>query len=215
MNLRLRPFNEQKPTWPQEGRHILAQYDEQSIVVYQAYRPSIGEFAARNGYFGGDFKYSRMSWIKPNFLWMMYRSDWGKSEGQEVILAVRLHRAFFDMLLAQAVVSSYQPDMFSDRKAWQEAVDRSDVRLQWDPDHEPNGQKCERRAVQLGLRGNTLAQYGEEAIVEIQDVSPLVAEQRVFVEESCLDQLLMPEECVYIPDDLAAASNVRLSRWPE
>ena len=42
--------------------------------------------------------YNRMSWIKPNFLWMMYRSNWGRSQGQEVVLAVRLKRSFFDSL---------------------------------------------------------------------------------------------------------------------
>ena len=34
--------------WPQEGRHILAQYDEDSVVVYQAYCPDIAEYAVRN-----------------------------------------------------------------------------------------------------------------------------------------------------------------------
>ena len=63
--------------WPKEGRHILAQFDDDTVIVYQAYRPSIGRYAAEHGAFGGDFSYSRMSWVKPNFLWMMYRSGWG------------------------------------------------------------------------------------------------------------------------------------------
>jgi hypothetical protein len=46
-----------------------------AIVVYQAYRPQIGRFAAPRGSFGGShFSLGLMSWIKPNFLWMMYRS---------------------------------------------------------------------------------------------------------------------------------------------
>jgi Domain of unknown function (DUF4291) len=52
----------------------LAQYDNDSIVVYQAYSPAIGHFAAKHGYFGGDFKLSRMTWIKPNFLWIVMLS---------------------------------------------------------------------------------------------------------------------------------------------
>ncbi len=79
-------YADQSQHWPDSGRHILAQFDDETIIVYQAYRPAIGNFAAERGYFGGGFKYTRMSWIKPNFLWMMYRSDWGRSEGQEVIL---------------------------------------------------------------------------------------------------------------------------------
>src|SRR5262245_21691403 len=71
--------------WPSTGRHILAQYDAESVVVYQAYRRSIGEWAIRHQKLGGPhFNDSRMSWIKPNFLWMMYRSGWGTKDGQQV-----------------------------------------------------------------------------------------------------------------------------------
>ena len=101
------PYAEQMNRWPQTGRHILVQFDEETIIVYQAYRPKIGKFAVERGHLGGEFKYSRMSWIKPNFLWMMYRSEWGQAEGQEVVLALRLKRRFFDFLLAQAVPSSF------------------------------------------------------------------------------------------------------------
>ncbi len=77
MHLPTELYTEQTVRWPSEGRHILAHYDDRSIIVYQAYRPSIGRFAIEHGYFGGDFSFARMSWIKPNFLWMMYRSGWG------------------------------------------------------------------------------------------------------------------------------------------
>jgi hypothetical protein len=73
------PYAEQMKDWPQTGQHILAQFDDKTIIVYQAYRPGIGRFAVENGFFGGDFKYSRMSWIMPSFLWMMYRSQWGQA----------------------------------------------------------------------------------------------------------------------------------------
>ena len=48
------PYSEQVKAWPDAGRHILAQFDNDSIVVYQAYRPAIGLFAAEHGTFGGD-----------------------------------------------------------------------------------------------------------------------------------------------------------------
>ncbi|WP_458785448.1 DUF4291 family protein [Vallitalea sediminicola] len=28
--------------------------------------------------FGSSFKLNRMTWVKPSFLWMMYRSGWAK-----------------------------------------------------------------------------------------------------------------------------------------
>nr|WP_293161910.1 DUF4291 family protein [Okeania sp. SIO2C9] len=34
---------------------MLARFDENSVVVYQAYRPKIGDFAASKGYFDGEF----------------------------------------------------------------------------------------------------------------------------------------------------------------
>lgn len=34
--------------WPKEGRHILAQYDDDSVVVYQAYCPEIAEYAVKH-----------------------------------------------------------------------------------------------------------------------------------------------------------------------
>ena len=58
--------------------------NSEGVIVYQAYRPSIGTYAVEHGHFGGEFSYSRMSWIKTNFLWMMYRSGWGTKPGQEV-----------------------------------------------------------------------------------------------------------------------------------
>src|SRR6266849_463738 len=103
MVLATEPYNEQVEVWPKTGRHILAQYDDHSVIVYQAYRPSIGRFAAEHGKFGGDFSYSRMSWVKPNFLWMMYRCGWGQKADQQTILAVRLVRAAFDEILRQSV----------------------------------------------------------------------------------------------------------------
>lgn len=34
--------------WPGEGRHVLVQYDEDSVVVYQAFSPEIADYAVRN-----------------------------------------------------------------------------------------------------------------------------------------------------------------------
>ena len=186
----------QTSKWPKTGRHILAQFDENTVVVYQAYRPAIGNFAAEHGYFGGEFSLNRMSWIKPNFLWMMYRSAWGTTPGQEVILAIWLLRSAFDEILASAVHSNFIPAVYGSEKVWRQAVKSSDVRLQWDPDHHPSGAKLERRAIQLGLRGNVLANYAREWIVNIEDISEFVQQQRQS-KEGDRTQLLTPCETVY------------------
>jgi hypothetical protein len=194
-------YVEQRNRWPSSGRHILASFDDETILVYQAYSPAIGAFALRNGCFGGDFSYSRMSWVKTNFLWMMYRSDWGRSSGQEVVLAVRLRRAFFDSILERAVFSSFTSSPFATEEAWKSAVAQSDVRLQWDPDHQPNGEKEERRAIQLGLRGRTLESYGKREIVEIIDMSEFVAFQRANAVRERIQELTTPLEGLYRPGE--------------
>jgi hypothetical protein len=194
-------YIDQIAQWPKVGRHILAQFDEASVFVYQAYRTSIGEFAVTHGYFGGEFSYSRMSWIKTNFLWMMYRSGWGMKAGQEVTLAIRIRRPFFDSLLAQAVESSYVGSQYATHSEWQKAVTASSVRMQWDPDHHPRGASLPRRALQLGLRRRPLKDFGKRELLEIVDISSFVMEQRMNTSTERIAELITPVERVYVPDD--------------
>lgn len=192
--LRLEAYVAQVTRWPTEGRHVMAQFDPESVVVYQAFRHEIADYAVRNQRFGGPFGFGRMSWIKPNFLWMMYRSGWGTKEAQEHTLAVRISRKGFEEILSAAVSSTHEGSLFSTREEWQDAVKRSPVRLQWDPDHDPTGVPIPRRAIQLGLRDEMLRAYASEWIVEILDISPFVAEQITFVTGREIEKLLMPQE---------------------
>lgn len=195
-------------TWPKSGRHILAQFDAESVVVYQAYNPAIGGFAAQHGYFGGDFSLTRMSWVKTNFLWMMYRSGWGIKPNQEITLAIWLKRPAFDTILTAAVHTSFVPEVYPDMETWQAAGLRSDVRLQWDPDHHPSGAPLERRAIQLGLRGELLKRYAHEWIIHIEDISDFVREQHVKVETEAYHKLIMPREAVYPIADSGLAAKL-------
>jgi hypothetical protein len=153
-----------------------------------------------------------MSWVKPNFLWMMYRSGWGTKEGQEITLALCLRRAFFDSLLAQAVPSSWDRDQFATEEEWSRAVGRSSVRLQWDPDHHPSGAKLERRAIQLGLRGEVLEAFGRRELVEVMDLSEFVAEQRERLSSAGVSAIVTPRERVYRPADPAFAARLGLAQ---
>eukprot|EP01126_Amoeba_proteus_P058792 TRINITY_DN7631_c0_g1_i4.p2 TRINITY_DN7631_c0_g1~~TRINITY_DN7631_c0_g1_i4.p2 ORF type:complete len:152 (+),score=21.24 TRINITY_DN7631_c0_g1_i4:71-526(+) len=90
--------------WPGRGQHILAQFDEDSILVYQAYKKDIADWAVQYQRFSGcpDFSDTRMTWIKTNFLWMMFRSKWGSSPNQDHILAIWLKIDAFEKYLRNA-----------------------------------------------------------------------------------------------------------------
>lgn len=92
-------------------KEIRAVYDDNTIRIYQAYCKGIAEEAVRLGTFGKRFKMERMTWIKPSFLWMMYRCGWGLKENQERILAVDIKREAFDYLVENAVVSTYSESL--------------------------------------------------------------------------------------------------------
>ncbi len=201
MDIVTEPYLIQLACWPERGRNILAHFDNQSVIVYQAYNPTIGHFAAEHGYFGGEFSFSRMSWIKPGFLWMMYRSGWATRPGQKVALAIRLRRTAFDEILSQAVHSTYIEEIYGARDTWQGLVASSSVLLQWDPDHDPSGARVERRAIQLGLRGSSLVRYAHDWILDIVDITPFVRQQCPYARAQNFEQLITPRETIYPVSD--------------
>ncbi len=74
-SLSLAPYLTQAARWPAAGRYVLAQATTDTVVVYQAYAPSLGTAAAVLGRLQDvpGFSMDRMTWIKTNFLWMMFR----------------------------------------------------------------------------------------------------------------------------------------------
>src|ERR1700748_1967095 len=100
---------------------IRADYDRDSIVVYQAYPAGIAKPAVKAQRFVAPFSFGRMTWIKPSFLWLMHRSNWGRKAGQERILAVRIRRAGWDKALSLAVLTSPESTVFRSPEAWTKA----------------------------------------------------------------------------------------------
>ena len=77
------PYSESCTRLPSDGNHIIGHLNNETIIVYQAYRNSIADYAITHQQFGGpDYSFTRMSWIKTSFLWMMFRSGWAEKEGQ-------------------------------------------------------------------------------------------------------------------------------------
>lgn len=197
-------YSKQKLCWPANGKHILALFDEESVIVYQAFKPSIAEYAVKHQRFGGDeFSFDRMSWIKTNFLWMMYRCGWASKKNQERVLAVTISRSGFEQILAHAYTVEFQKS----RKLQTSGID---VRLQWDPDHSPTYGKCMRRAIQLGLKGEILKKYGTEWVRSIEDITDFVHEQKKILDETGNENIDVAKETVYPVTDYNIAARVGL-----
>ncbi|HEX8022203.1 DUF4291 domain-containing protein [Mucilaginibacter sp.] len=195
--------------WPKTGQHILAHQTDDEIVVYQAYKKSIASFAAENQFLGGnEYSYNRMSWIKPNFLWMMYRCGWAEKENQERVLALWIKKKDFESVLNEAVISSFNLLYHNNHGQWRAELDQKEVRLQWDPDHDPYGHKQERRAIQLGLKGEILENFGKKQIIRIEDITDFVKQQKSLLDNGDLDELQVPAERIYRTTDEALNKRV-------
>jgi len=183
---------------PKTGQHITIHQTDDMLVVYQAYNNKIADFAIENQFLGGDaFSYNRMSWIKPNFLWMMYRCGWASKENQERVLALWLKKSDFEEILKEAVFSSFNPACYASEEEWRNDLNKKQAHLQWDPEHDPYGNKIERRAIQLGLKGALLEKFGRKQIAFIEDVTAFAKEQNLLLQGNLADNLLVPIETLY------------------
>lgn len=194
-NLKTEKYTEQLKRLPQTGKHIIARKEGNSIIVYQAFQKKISEYALANQKFGGPhYSYNRMSWIKPGFLWMMHRSGWATKENQEHILAISLPFQHFKTILQQACISSYDPKIYTSRDCWKKELENTEVRLQWDPDHDPFGVKQQRKAIQLGIKGEILKLFCTEWIEQIEDVSDFVQGAHAVLQSGGMAELNIPLE---------------------
>ncbi len=181
-------------------RQIWAAFDPDGIFVYQAFKPSIADEALRLGTFGKGFSLDRMTWIKPSFGWMLYRSQYASLHRQERILRIKLSHRGFLIILAQAVPTAYEPSLFATEEVWRSALKHSEVRYQWDPDRDLYLHRLERRALQLGLQGNMVTAYVEQWILGIEDVTSLARILKSTVTQKDAVLPAVPTEQIYEVD---------------
>lgn len=169
-------------------QQIRAVYDDTTIRVYQAYSDVIADSALAHGTFvSPPFKMERMTWIKPSFLWMMYRAGWGfKEPGQSRILAIDITREGFEWALAHSCLSHADPSM--SKEAWKRLKNESPVRIQWDPERDLLLQPLPHRAIQIGLSKEAVKRYVNQWVRRITDVTSLAHEIQALVEEKRFEE---------------------------
>ncbi|WP_229868121.1 DUF4291 domain-containing protein [Streptomyces chryseus] len=140
-----------------------------------------------------------LTWIKPSFLWMMYRCGWGLKQDHETVLAVEITREGFDWALRHACLSHYAPGLHADQAAWKRALRRAPARVQWDPERDVHLNPLPYRSLQLGLAGEAAGRYADEWTVSVTDVTPLTHEIHALVRagDTATAERLLPGERVY------------------
>ena len=163
---------------------IRAIYDESSVRMYQAFADDLASIVLDKGRFVDPFRLDRMSWIKPSFNWMMYRSGFATKTGQTTILAIDMDRKGFDWLTENSVPSQFDSSIYHSPGSWKEAFLRTSVRVQWDPERAWNlAPLHDVRTIQLGLSGDALYDYVNKWAVRITDVTALAHAHKKALED--------------------------------
>ena len=174
------------------------EWDEEGVFVYQAFNEQIANWALQHQGFGGPhFNPVRMTWVKPSFAWVLYRSGYSFKHNQTRILKVKLSHGALAELLGHCQCRT--------------GGGGSKGRVQWDPerdlmsgDGKAPTEMLRYRAIQIGLKGS-LSELYVRSVLSIQDVTELarkVHAAHVAKDSKQAMALLLPElplERPYLP----------------
>lgn len=178
---------------------IRADYNDTTLIVYQAYPAAIAKAAVDAGKFVPPFSLNRMTWIKPSFLWMMERSNWGLKSGQERILAIRITRAGWEEALSLAVLTHPEKSVYPDVEDWRRQLAKAWVNVQWDPETDLRGAVLDHRSIQVGISRHVAEKYVNEWTTNIQDITPLVRKMHSLIQsgQAAKAKHFLPRERIY------------------
>lgn len=157
---------------------IRANYDRDTIVIYQAYSDSIADVALQLQRFASPFSFHRMTWIKPSFLWLMHRSNWGQKANQQRTLAVHISRSGWEKALSLGTLTHPEPSVFPNSSVWEAEFANSPVHIQWDTERSLRGAGLNHFSIQVGIGRQMIQEYVDQWIVKIEDLTSTVSKIR-------------------------------------
>lgn len=157
---------------------IRANYDRDTIVIYQAYSDNIADVALKLQRFASPFSFHRMTWIKPSFLWLMHRSNWGQKSNQQRTLAVHISRIGWEKALSLGTLTHPEPAVFPIASAWETEFANSRVHVQWDTERSLRGAGLNHFSIQVGIGRQMIQEYVDQWIVKIEDFTSTVSKVR-------------------------------------
>ena len=193
-------------------QEIRADYDRETITVYQAYDKSIAIPAIKNNRFEKPFSFNRMTWIKPSYLWLMERSNWGTKSNQEYILGIKIKRTRWEKALSLGVLTDPDKTIYKSGTLWDKEFQNAKVHIQWDPERTFKGAKMQIRSIQVGVGRDLIQEYNEEWIEEITDLTPLTRKIRLLLKQGKYKEAkrILPKEKTYdVPDEIKSRIGIR------
>jgi hypothetical protein len=178
---------------------FLCDWDDEGVWLYQAFKDAIADWAVEHQRFGGPgFDPARMTWVKPSFAWVLYRSGYASKHNQTRVLKVKVSHAALAALLSGCQCK--------------EGGGGAKGRVQWDPARDLSAAEgrvprrmLRQRAIQIGLAGS-LSELYVESVLRVVDVTDLAlavgaahrerAPERV---AALLSALPLPLERPYLP----------------
>ena len=173
------------------------EWDEDGVFVYQAFKDSIADWAMENQRFGGpEYNPKRMTWIKPSFAWVLYRSGYARKHNQTRILKIKLSHEAIAHILSQCACGT--------------GGGGHKGRVQWDPERDMlNGDGKEpdklanTRAIQIGMK-EELNEFYVQSAISIQDVTELAHQVQNAHSSKTKDSIedladMLPNERPYVP----------------
>ena len=198
---------------------FIAEYDEIGVYFYQAYNKNIAKYAVENQTFKGCPKFSlnRMTWIKPNFAWMLYRAGYGiKDKNQAAILKIKLSHDTVAQILENSVLSHNKDSKGKTRIQWDPARNLFMPTTNKDSDKENNLVEPAKlsaikvkdeellKQIQIGINRMDVSKIYVDNILSITDVSELALQiydihQSSLLDKTCKDIIIYPREQMYVP----------------
>jgi hypothetical protein len=180
-------------------QEIRAKYTNDTITVYQAYNRQIALKAIENNKFEAPFSFNRMTWVKPSYLWLMARSNWGTKSNQEYILGIEIKRSSWEKALSNGVLTHPDKNVYKSGREWETEFKKAKVHIQWDPERTIRSAKMDIRTIQVGISRDWIIEYNTEWISQIVDYTPLTKKINALRKQGKYKEAkkLLPKEKLY------------------
>ncbi len=101
--------------------------------------------------------------------------------------------------MSVGVLTSYEPSVHANPRAWRDEFERATVHVQWDPERSIRGADVGCNSIQIGIRRHLIGRYVDEWVLEIQDLTPSVRKIHALIKAGHVDKArkLLPSERPY------------------